>query len=141
MSEETKGITLEIMKAWQDTPLVVNAWELAARRPWESESTDSQKLPHAQDALASLAQSSFAMGFHAAKDARTDDWIPVSERNPELYGWYEVTVETYSDLGKSRYTLIVSRGHNAELGDVWRVDPNETVIAWKERPLPYGGDK
>lgn len=60
-------ISLEVMKAWENLPLIKKAWELAEKRPWEYESTDWKKNVHVQDSLGCLAQSSFAMGFHKGK--------------------------------------------------------------------------
>lgn len=64
-------------------------------------------------------------------------WIAVSERLPENVGWYLVTIEELSDLGRSKFTFIVSYGHSSERGFYWRTQPGETVIAWQNRPSPY----
>lgn len=78
-----KGHTLEVMEAWQGTTLTSDAWELAKKRPWENEPSVSQITTHAQDSLAGLAQSSFAMGYHArAARSEASPWVPIAKRPP-----------------------------------------------------------
>ena len=87
--------------------------------------------------------------------ALTQQWIPVSEKLPEKYGWYQVTLKDgrvsrlYYDYKGDRWIDNV-RKHMFELYDIYSkithkritekkedVYWDDCVIAWMELPEPY----
>ena len=64
-------------------------------------------------------------------------WIPCSERLPNKYGQYLVTILIFGD--KYVDILNFAKGKFYESDDEWGdVDYTDEVIAWTLLPIPYG---
>ena len=75
-----------------------------------------------------------------SKECKTIEWIPCSERLPNVNGWYITTISG-EICGQDRAFSGMSEFANGKWVSDYDVDETEMTIAWMPLPKPYKGEE
>ena len=98
-------------------------------RVYDTNPITAESIMCIAETVNSVAKMEYLRGRKDQSEERSQ-WIPCSERLPEVNGHYLVTIESRSTDSKKRFISIAVRHSMGWLND-------ENIIAWQPLPEPY----
>lgn len=81
-----------------------------------------------------------AVEYFISLSENKGEWIPVSERLPELDGEYLITYLTQGVYSKEDILVVCISDYDHDNG-FWKSRKGKKVIAWQPLPKPYEAEK